>query len=462
MRRVIARWDRLSLASQYMVASLLVLAVVMAGVGWWVAREIAKGVEHRTAETTALYVESFVAPLLPSVAEDGRLDAAQRAALGRLLTETPLGQGIVAFKIWDRQGRVIFSPDPGLIGQSFPMHARLTAAANGEVVSEISSLSDEENLPERDRWSRLLETYSPVRNVAGDIVAVVEFYEPVDELEDDISRIQQQTWIVVASATLATYLLLAGLVKRGSDTIRSQQQALSDTVSHLTRLLAQNEVLHERVRGAATRATALNEQYLRRISADLHDGPAQDVSVALLRFGAADPHDMSTIEACLRRALDELRAIAAGLRLPELEPLTLEQTVQRVVTVHARRTGVSVDLALDTTPEPATLPLKITVYRVVQEALANGYRHGGGVGQRVRVTSDAWSVYVCISDDGPGLGTTTDDANHLGLAVMRERVESLGGSFRLFPGPKGGVTVEAHLPRGAAPGRGAQPWDESG
>ena len=442
-------WRGLSLAGQYMLASSMVLVIVMAGVGWWIAREIAAGVEHRTAETTALYVESFVAPILRDAETDGRLDDAQTAALSRLLVETPLGQGVVAFKIWDQNGRVLFSTDPGLAGTTFPVHARLAAAAHGEVVSKISSLREEENLPERGRWSRLLETYSPVRNAAGEVVAVAEFYETVDDLEEDITRIQQRSWLVVGMATVATYLLLASLVKRGSDTIRSQQQTLATTVEHLTHLLAQNESLHERVRGAAIRATALNERYLRRISAELHDGPAQEVSVALLRLDAAAERDTATIETCLRHALEELRGIAAGLRLPELEGLTLAGTVERVVSVHTRRTGVRVRLELGAVPEQVALPLKITLYRVIQEALANGFRHAGGLGQRVRVTSDEWSVCVYVSDDGPGLRTNVEDRDHLGLAVMRERVESLGGSFRLVSTPGHGVTVEAHLPRGA-------------
>ena len=446
-----------------MLASSMVLVLVMAGVGWWIAREVAAGVEHRTAETTAMYVESFVAPILHDAEVYGRLDPQQTVALNRLLSETPLGQGIVTFKIWNLDGRVLFSTEPEVAGATFPVHPRLAAAARGEVVSEISALEEEENIPERGRWSRLLETYSPVRNATGSIVAVAEFYETVDDLEEDIARIQRRSWLVVAAATVATYLLLAGLVKRGSDTIRSQQRTVAATIEHLTHLLAQNETLHERVRGAASRSTALNERYLRRVSAELHDGPVQEVSVALLRLGGTADGGPATVEACLRRALDELRGIAAGLRLPELEGLTLAKTVERVVSVHTRRTGVRVQLELGAVPGTAALPLKITVYRLIQEALANGFRHGGGVNQRVRVTSDDWSVCVYVSDDGPGLTTDVDDGDHLGLAVMRERVESLGGAFRLVSGVGRGVTVEAHLPRDAMsrPEVEVRAWSES-
>jgi len=78
--------------------------------------------------------------------------------------------------------------------------------------------------------------------------------------------------------TLLMYLLLAGFIGRASDTIGRQELALRDQVARLTELLAQNVELHERVRRAATRTTALNERFLRRISADLHDGSAQELS----------------------------------------------------------------------------------------------------------------------------------------------------------------------------------------
>ena len=82
--------------------------------------------------------------------------------------------------------------------------------------------------------------------------------------------------------------------------------------------------LQERVRLAAGRTTALNEQALRRISADLHDGPGQALALALLRLDSlespadARSTDFATVHGAVRDALNEVRSISAGLRLPEL------------------------------------------------------------------------------------------------------------------------------------------------
>lgn len=454
--RIRALWKRLSLAQRFMLASLAILASAMLGVGWWVGREIEAGVIHRTAATTALYVDSFVAPHLQGLAHAASPIPEHQAALSRLLQDTPLGQHIVEFKVWDATGRVVYSANPSTIGRVFPVDEGLAHAWQGEVVSRISDLRDEENVVERERWTRLLETYSPVRLIGTSrIIAVAEFYQTADDLHGEIIVAQMRSWSVVGGATLAMYLLLAGMVQRGSDTIARQRAELSDKVAQLTELLAQNEELHRRVRRAAQRTAALNERFLRRISAELHDGPAQDVALALLRLdsvaagpqsspgGGQSREEWDTIRSSLAHALQEVRVISAGLRLPELENLTLPETLARVVRGHERRTGTKVTLRLGSVPEEALLPVKITVYRVVQEALNNAYRHGGGIGQRVVVGCEAGRLSVEVADQGPGFdwAQMADWDGHLGLAGMRERVESLGGLFRIETGPGRGTRV---------------------
>ncbi|MBI2941534.1 MAG: sensor histidine kinase [Chloroflexi bacterium] len=464
---------RLSLAQQFMLASLVILVAGAVSIGWWVGQQIEVGVINRTAATTALYVESFVAPHLQDLNRAESLPLEHASVLGRLLEETSLGQYIVAFKVWDAGGRILYSTSPASIGRVFPVRGALARAWQGQMASRISDLRDEENALERERWTRLLETYLPVRlEGTNRIIAVVEFYQAVDDLQRESTAAQTRSWLVVGAATLAMYLLLAGLVRRGSDTIARQQAELGDQVVRLTGLLAQNEELHERVRRAAARTTALNERYLRRISAELHDGPAQDLGLALLRLdsvisreamaqpsgpsplgsaglpGGQDGADLDRIEACLRRALQEVRAISAGLRLPELENRTLAESLAWVVRAHERRTDTKVALSLAGLPEQLSLPVKITLYRLVQEALSNAYRHGGGMSQRVSVGYEADHLTVAVSDQGPGFNwaKVADRDEHLGLVGMRERVESLGGLFRVESEPGRGTTVIAHLP----------------
>jgi signal transduction histidine kinase len=305
---------------------------------------------------------------------------------------------------------------------------------------------------------------------------VLEFYARTGTLEQELLAARWQSWLVVGLGTLVTYLLLIGLVRRASTTIVQQRNALGDQVQTLDLLLernrmvqSENQILNDRVRRAATRTAELNERYLRRVSAELHDGPAQDLSFALLRLddlastgpagtgsaGTGNTSSQADVIRSLNRAVSEIRSIASGLRLPELEPLTLRETLERAKRDFQNRSGGTVTLELDDLPDQVPLPVKITVFRVSQEALANGFRHGGGLGQRIHLEQACENtLMLSISDDGPGF--QWDDSGpasgHLGLVGMRERVESLGGTFTIEAGTPSGTVIKARIPIRAGTG----------
>lgn len=460
----LARFSRLSLARQFLLAGLPILLAGMLVIGTWVGKQIEAGVIHRIGVVTGLYVDSFVAPHLQQLPQASQLDAASRAALDALLSSTPLGQRIVAFKIWGRDGRIVYSTNPALIGRQFPVSPRLAAAFAGEVQTGIADLAEAENEFERQRWSRLIETYAPVlADKTGATIAVSEFYQTTDELTREVRAAQFRSWLLVGATTLLTYLLLFGLAGRASNTIDAQQAALREKVAQLTALLAQNQQLHERVRRAAARTTALNERFLGRISADLHDGPGQDLSLALMRIeGLADTcincpaavdrkcavsDDFRAVQSALRSALGDLRAIAAGLHLPDIDRLSLADTAARAVRDYQRKTSSEVALTVGDIPPRAALPVKITLYRVLQESLANSFRHAGACPKRVSIAAADGHVLVEVADRGPGFDPQHASADgHLGLAGIRERVEILGGTFELQAAPGQGTLVRVCLP----------------
>jgi len=454
----------LTFSQRFMFASLGILLAGMAGIGAWVGKQIETGVIHRTGATTALYVDSFVAPIIQELGQSNELLPDQVKKLSKLLQDTPMGHQIVAFKVWDTRGKLLYSTDPNAIGKSFPMHEGMLRARLGEVDSEVSFLQEEENAQLGATYEKLLETYSPVwSNGTNKIIAVAEFYQSTEGLDREISVLKRSSWLVVGLAILVMYLLLSGFVRKASDTITQQQAELGRKVSQLTELLLQNRELHERVRRAAASVALLNESHLRRIGSEIHDGPAQDLGLSLLKLDAvvgwieAHPQEqfdqgmlaqLNEVEAALQNALKEMRGIATGLSLPQLTDLSLAETVIRVVRAHERRTGTQVALELESIPEQVALPLKITIYRLIQEALNNAYRHANGAGQQVRVHGEDDQLVVEISDNGPGFHPeqVTGSDGHLGLGGMRERVESLGGLFKIESQIEHGTRVIACLP----------------
>ncbi len=447
-----------SLATRFLVTSLVVLVLAMAVIGTWVGEQIESGVLNRTASVTALYVDSVITPHLQSLASGDALEPSDLVMLRSVTSEPLLQQHVVAFKVWSPDGHVLFSPDARLVGRQFPIDEGLAQALQGGVAAHVSDLDEVENEYERDRWSRLLEVYAPVREDSGGrVLGSIEFYQLPDELEAEVGSARLRSWGVVALVGLVTYLLLGGIVKRGSDIIVRQEVALRDQVAQLSALLEQNARLHERVRQAGARTTALNEQALRRISADLHDGPGQALALALLRLDSLKGHadcqacggsaqDFEVVRGAVRDALSETRAISAGLRLPLLAPLSIHEVAERAVRDHERRSGTCVALDVSAGGQ-APIAVKIALHRTLQESLSNATRHGLGRDVRAWVTCDEGMLHLRVSDDGPGFVPTQVPAGgHLGLAGMRERAELLEGRFDVSSAPGQGTTVDAWWP----------------
>ena len=461
--------SRFSLIHQMLAGGAVILLVGMLLVGSWVAREIESGVVSRAGLMTGLYVDSFVSPRLQSLAGGGLLRESDRDDLDRLLSTTPLGRQIVVIKVWAPDGRVLYSNDRTLIGKRFRETPTRHAAFAGRAFSHISDLDDPDHKAERQRWSRLIETYVPVRRTGSDeVIAVAEFYQQSEDLLQQVGAARQRSWLMVGAATLVMSLLLGGLVRRASNTIDAQQRELREKVAQLTATLAQNEKLRERVQRAGARTTALNEQFLHRVAADIHDGPGQGVALALMRLapimdvcGASQAavckeraldDEFRTVQSALQSALDDLRAISKGLHLPEIEQLSLTETVRRAVRDYERKvgTGPAVTVVAEDVPEEVPLSVKITLFRLLQESLANSFRHGGAADQRITLKMREGELLVEVSDSGRGFDPLTASAEgHLGIAGMRERVEILGGTFSVQSAPDRGTVVRASLPMAA-------------
>ena len=456
--------SKLSLLHRFVLTGFVVLLAGMAVIGTWVSNEIEKGVISGTGVVTSIYLHGAISHRLQSLAGGGRMNEADRIALDRELAGTHFGERAVALRVWTRDSRIVYSSaNPLLVGRKFPVTAALAAAFGGEVRTQVAKQSDLEIELGARRSARLIETFAPIRNDNdGSIIAVAELYQTADDLVQDMRAAQWRNWGVQAAVTLAILALFSVLVKRANNTIVDQQRELEEKVAQLTTLLAQNKQLHERVSRAAARTTALNERVLRHVAADLHDGPGQGLALASMRIESiakmwgngtvaagrdAVVEEFRTVHLALQSALVDLRAIVRGLYLPEIEPLSVAETIQRAVSEHERKSNVAVTLKLGEVPAEAPLPLKMTIFRVLQESLANGFRHGGGNNQRVTVAVSAGQLIVEVADAGKGFDPkTVKTGGHLGLVGMRERVEVLGGRFEVQSAPTQGTVVRASLP----------------
>jgi signal transduction histidine kinase len=438
---LVDRWNLQSLAVQFLLAGGLVSVAAMAIIGISVTSLIDASVTRNSAATTALYVDSVIAPLLPDMQKSQVLGDTVTRALDETLGQGALGNRLLSFKLWRRDGTILYSKDKSQVGKRFQPSADLQTAFAGTMVAEFNQIDDVESDAERKSGQPLLEIYNPLLQPwSGEVVAVSEFYEIATDFQHNLRQALLWSWLAVAFVTLGFFLILSAIVFRGSRTISNQRRALEDRVGELSALLAQNKSLRLRVQRASQRVTALNERFLRRVGADLHDGPAQLVALAALRLDSpalTEPtasaesreREIIAIKSSLDDAMREIRTFCNGLVLPHIEAAELPEILALAARAHEQRTGSAVALSLSATPTPLSPSEKICVYRFVQEALNNGYRHAGGVGQSVTQTSDDARICLEVTDGGPGFDPAVVRPEGLGLAGLRERVESLGGRF---------------------------------
>ena len=438
------KWETNSLSKQFALMGSAVLLVGMVIMGIWVAEKIETIVSLNMAVDSALYMDSFVAPHAQELLSRDILSTDKAEKLDALLNDTSIGSRIAAIKIWKPSGLIAYSNRKRIIGSTYPLTENLKLAWKGNVASEFDSLEDEEDAEERASGVPSLEIYSPIREkFTGRIIAVAEFYVKAELFQKILFQAKLQSWMLVGFVTMVMLGLLFVIVHRGSRTIDFQKMTLESRVVELSDL-------RNRLKSASRKSTELNEHFLRQVGADLHDGPAQLLGLVLLRLDAlnasyvqekekeksdVDENDFQVVQDALNDALEEIRNISAGLVLPELDGLSLTEVLVKATKTHELRTGTKVVRNLGTLPSTANRSACICFYRFVQEGLNNAYHHALGAPCSVMAYCTASAVEVKVSDGGSGFDPSTiereNTSSGLGLAGLRERIESLGGTFEI-------------------------------
>ena len=440
-RSLSARFTSLSTSVKFAVLACAVIGLGMTLLGFWVSARIEYGVVHHTAGTLAIYTESLIENQ-KTYLSDPTLPEAAIADLDAAFKKSMATKRIVGAKIWSRDGRIIYSTWRQQIGRTYPVTQELREAFRGEIAAELDSLDSDENEFERNLNKGMLEVYMPVRLPGGqEVVAVAEVYELADTLVNDIAVARFQSAVVFGVLGLLMVASLSGFVNSASNTITRQQASLLRRVEELSFLLERNRELQGRLVEANQRSVETSEQVLNRVSAELHDGPAQLISLALLRLdevvptaAAREDAGQMSVRTALEEAMREIRNISSGLALPELRKATVAQAIALAVADHERRSGTLVNVEVGSMPERVSSKIVTCIYRFVQESLNNSFRHAGGVGQAVLADYRAGRLHVAVSDQGPGFDAEAREqgGGKLGLTGLRHRIEALDGEFAVY------------------------------
>jgi two-component system sensor histidine kinase UhpB len=236
--------------------------------------------------------------------------------------------------------------------------------------------------------------------------------------------------------------------------INGDNSALEEVAFQARDVTAQIEA-EEALKRISLQLITVQEDERRRISQDLHDEIGQQMTALLLELRSAQSAavtDRSVDADQIRDATRNLEEIMKGLRQvfyqlypPSLHNVALIKVLSALCSSFTRSTGIHVDLSSQNDFPALSNVYEVTLYRFVQEGLANAAKHGkaGSIWINLDATDD--EISISVEDDGLGFHPN-ETLSGLGLRGIRERFLMLKGSLEVESAPGKGTKLFGSLP----------------
>src|SRR5512140_1386313 len=188
-----------------------------------------------------------------------------------------------------------------------------------------------------------------------------------------------------------------------------------------------------------------------RLSRQMHDGPAQAMSNFILqteiamRLLDADPaqakEELINLKNSAMGTFQKVRNFIFELRPMMLDDLGLVPTLRKYVDAFKEQTGLDTTLTVTGTERRLEPYLEVMIFRAIQELLGNAARHSQAASVKLHVDMGNEAVRVSVDDNGRGFDAETAKAGSLGLKLIKERAEMLGGKLDVDSAPGKGARI---------------------
>ncbi len=193
-----------------------------------------------------------------------------------------------------------------------------------------------------------------------------------------------------------------------------------------------------------------------RLSRQMHDGPAQALSNFILQTEIAmrlmdvDPmqarDELSNLKVSAMGTFQKVRNFIFELRPMMLDDLGLIPTIRRYADAFKEQTGFDVNVTISGNERRLESYLEVMVFRAIQELLGNAARHSQATLLKINVDLTDDLIRVSVDDNGKGFDMDSVQGQNLGLKLIRERTEMLGGTFEVDSAMGKGTRVMFSLP----------------
>lgn len=244
---------RMSLLSRFTLISFCVTFLIVVGLAWGLESTLESDMLREVAENTAGQASNILDENLTPADLRDSLQAERYAEVDTLIHNTLLSSNIVRIKIWNRDGKLIYSDEQSIVGKIFPITDELNEALAGNLATEISSPDEGENVSERGLYDQLFEIYVPLQFANSDeILGVYEVYYDLSKLQPHLRHIHYLVWGGMGTGFLLLYGMLFILIRNASrDLIQrnaenqlllaaeQKQRDLSETLERVSRALSE-------------------------------------------------------------------------------------------------------------------------------------------------------------------------------------------------------------------------------
>ncbi len=196
-----------------------------------------------------------------------------------------------------------------------------------------------------------------------------------------------------------------------------------------------------------------------RLAQDLHDGPMQELYAASYQldemYDTLQPDQQAALREVngqIQKSIRELRSMARELRPPSISSFGLEKAIRSYVEdFQDKYPNITLHLSLARDRQLLPENVRITLFRVFQQALGNVLRHSHATEVRVSFALDPQEVRLVVSDNGKGFAVPSNwmgfvRNGHYGLAGAAERVNALGGILMVESRPQENTSITAIIP----------------
>ena len=431
-RRAVSRG--LSLSARFLIVAAVTVTIASILLGFLVTRFLESGVLDGVARTASASIEALIYPSVSDLSFDPDLDPDEVQRLNEIIALRREAEStrLLQFELRRPTGELVYRADGGLVDDTD--ESLLASLTSDSLLASVRDVRLETAGPFPQFRLAVIRIVTPLTRPeeSGPFVIAIMYFS-AQALLDIESRIAAYVWAAVAVIGFGVIVALFANVNRTSQLIAGQRSMLARSAAEWRRLARENSRLHMASEQLRLDASSANESLLVRVGSDIHDGPVQVLALLVLKLSDTDmpSGELDEYTSLAQEAMEELRNISAGLVLPELASLSLAETIRLAVARHERSFGTSVTTAIDPLPEKVSMAIRTCAYRVAQEGLNNGFRHGSKGSQRVEATAADGRLELSISNQNrhSAASALSASADRIGLIGMRLRVEALGGNM---------------------------------